>query len=182
MPEEVKHLNIFLPILDNMDSQKRLHLEKTIKAFSYNFMGVTLPFILSLISIFILSKFESLWAFVDQGNFLLFAAGFYTSSLYVFGENQNSLREKKDKILLNLSLWLLIISSAIYAIIYGLTLTSNLHTELNTCFIRLMSFLLFVVSAYSAYRSIFIDLLKTYPEVDVEKESQKGVDDILNDL
>ncbi len=182
MQKEGKLPNIFLLIPDNMDNQKTVHLEKTVKAFTYNLMGVTLPFLLSLIPIFILSKFESLWVFIDQGNFLLFGAGLYTTSLYLYGENANSIKLTKDKVLFNLSLWLLIVSSAIYAIIYGLTLIPELTIKLNLGFIRLMSFLLFSVSIYSVYRSLFVDILKTYPDVNIKEVSKKGVDDILSKL
>ncbi|MDP2235401.1 MAG: hypothetical protein Q8J88_03100 [Bacteroidales bacterium] len=165
-----------------MKNQKRIHLEKTIKGFSYNVIGVILPFILSLIPIFILGKYNAIWTFLDQGQFLLFGAGLYTSSIFLFGENGQSIRRATDKILSNLSLWFLIICSAFYAIIYCLDLINNDSYSMNTAFIRWASILLFAVSVFSVYRSLFIDFLKSYPEVDIKEESKKGVDNILKQL
>lgn len=182
MLKEDRLQNTYLPIPDEMDNQKKIHLEKTIKAFTYNVMGVTLPFILSIFPIIILSQYEALIVFIDQGNFLLFGAGLYTTSLYLFGENRSSIKHTKDKVLFNLSLWLLIITSAIYAIIYGLALIPNATFQLNTSFIRTISLLLFCISIFAVYRSLFVDILKTYPEVNIKDVSKKGVDDILNQL
>lgn len=165
-----------------MENQKRKHLEKTIKGFSYNVIGVILPFILSLIPIFILGKYNAIWTFFDQGQFLLFGTGLYTSSIFLFGENRQSIRRTKDKILSNLSLWFLIICSAFYAIIYCLDLIANESYSMNTALIRWASILLFAISVFSVYRSLFLDFLKSYPEVDIKEESKKGVDNILNQL
>ncbi len=165
-----------------MENQKRIHLEKTLKGFSYNVIGVILPFILSLIPILILGKYNAILTFLDEGQFLLFGAGLYTSSIFLFGENRQSIRTTKDKILSNLSLWFLIISSAFYAIIYCLDLIQNNSFSINKIFIRLASIGLFTVSVISVYRSLFIDFLKSYPEVDIKEESKKGVDNILKEL
>jgi hypothetical protein len=165
-----------------MENQKRIHLDKTIKGFSYNVIGIILPFILSLIPIFILGKHNAIWTFLDKGQFLIFGAGLYTSSIFLFGENRHSIRRTKDKILSNLSLWFLIICSAIYAIIYCLDLINNESYTMNTTFIRWASILLFAISVFSVYRSLLIDSLKSYPEVDIKEESKKGVDNILNQL
>jgi hypothetical protein len=165
-----------------MENQKKIHFEKTLKGFSYNVMGIILPFILSLIPIFVLSRYDAIWTFLDQGQFLLFGAGLYTSSIFLFGENQPSIRCKIDKILNNISLWFLIICSAFYAIIYCLDLIKPQLFSVNNVFIRFASILLFVVSIISVYRSLSIDFLKMYPEVDIKKESKKGVDSILKGL
>ena len=165
-----------------MEDQKRIHLEKTIKGFSYNVIGVILPFILSLIPSFILGEYNAIWTFLDQGQFLLFGAGLYTSSIFLFGENKQSVRRTKDKILSNLSFWFLIICSAFYAIIYCLDLINREANLMNTAFIRWTSILLFVISIFSVYRSLFIDFLKSYPEVDIKEESKKGVDNIIKQL
>lgn len=165
-----------------MENQKEIHLEKTIKGFMYNMIGVILPFILSLIPIFVLGRFDAIWAFLDQGQFLLFAAGLYTSSIFLFGENIQSIRRKEDKILSNFAILLLIMCSSFYAIIYCLNLINNGVYTVSTCFIRCSSILLFIISLVSFYRSIFIDCLKSYPEVDIKEESKKGVDNILNQL
>jgi hypothetical protein len=165
-----------------MENQKRIHWEKTMKGFSYNVMGVLLPFILSVIPIFILRKYDAIWTFLDQGQFLLFGAGLYTSSIFLFDENRQSIRHKKDKLLSNLSLWFLIICSAFYAIIYCLDLIKNESFSMDIILIRSASIIFFAISVFSFYRSLFIDFLKSYPEVDIEEESKKGVDNILNQL
>ena len=77
----------YFKLLMRMESQKKIHLEKTLKGFTYNVLGVILPFILSLFPIFILGKYEAIWTFLDQGQFLLFGAGLYTSSIFLFDEN-----------------------------------------------------------------------------------------------
>lgn len=165
-----------------MEKHKCKRLEKTITSFFYNVMGVILPFILSLIAIFVLGRTDALFTFLDKGQFLLFGAGLFTSSIFLFGENRESIRKTKDKILSNLSVWFLIITSAFYAIIYCLDLIDNETFSMNTDFIRWASIILFVISAVSVYRSIFIENLKLYPEVDVKGESKKGVEEILNKL
>ena len=118
----------------------------------------------------------------DQGQFLLFGAGLYTSSIFLFGENKGSIRKLKDKLLSNLSFWLLIISSAFYAIIYCLDLLKEQAFSLNIVFIRVTSIILFSIAVISIYRGVFIDFLKTYPEVDVKEESKKEVDHIMDQL
>ncbi|ACF10803.1 hypothetical protein Cpar_0380 [Chlorobaculum parvum NCIB 8327] len=165
-----------------MENQTRIHFEKTLKGFSYNVIGVILPFILSLIPIFVLGKYNAIWTFLDQGQFLLFGAGLYTTSIFLFGENQASIRHDIDKILNNISVWFLIICSSFYAIIYCLDLIKHDALSINTSFIRWTSVLLFFVSIISVYRSLFIDFLKTYPDVDIKEESKKGVDNILKEL
>lgn len=165
-----------------MENQKRIHFEKTLKGFSYNVIGVILPFFLSLLPIFALRKYNAILTFLDQGQFLLFAAGLYTSSIFLFGENKQSIRRNKDKFLSNLSFWSLIICSAFYAIIYCLDLIKIESYQLNTAFVRCASILLFAISVFAVYRSLFIDFLKSYPEVDIKEESKKGVDNILNQL
>jgi hypothetical protein len=165
-----------------MQNRKAIHFEKTLKGFSYNVLGVILPFILSLIPIVILKKYDAIYTFLDQGQFFLFGAGLYTSSIFLFGENKSSIRKLRDKLLSNLSFWLLIISSAFYAIIYCLDLLKELGFSLNIFFIRASSFILFGIAVISIYRGVFIDFLKTYPEVDVKEESKKEVDHIMDQL
>lgn len=164
------------------EQPKNIHLEKTLKAFSYNVLGVILPFILSLLGILLVQKYEAIWKFLDEGQFFLFGAGLYTTSILFFSENRDSISKKKDKILSNLSFWLLIICSAFYAIIYSLNLVQSGVFKLNITFIRFSSIFLFVVSVISVYRGIFVDFLKIYPEVDVKRKSKEGIDDIMNKL
>lgn len=164
-----------------MDPATKKHFEKTIKGFSYNVLGVILPFILSLIAILILRKYEKIWAFIDDGNLFLFGAGLYTASIYLFGENKNEIKEGIDKFLSNLSFWFLIISSAFYCIIYCLMLLDKSKVA-NEVFVRTCSILFFLLSTIAMYRSVSIDALKTYQDVNIERENQKGVADILDKL
>jgi hypothetical protein len=165
-----------------MEENRKKHFEKTMKGFSYNVLGVILPFILSLLGMMILKKYEKIWAFIDEGQFLLFGAGLYTSSIFLFGENKSSIRKSSDKLLSNVSLWFLIVTSALYGIIYFISLLEVRPLDTDHNFIRITSILLFVVSLLSIYRSISIDSLKTYASINVEEESQKGVNDILENL
>ena len=61
-----------------MQNQKAIHFEKTLKGFSYSVLGY-FTFILSLIPIIILKKYDAIYTFLDQGQFLLFGAGLYNS-------------------------------------------------------------------------------------------------------
>lgn len=164
-----------------MDQVKNFHLEKTWRGFFYNVLGVTLPFILSLIPILILKKYENIFSFLDHGQFLIFSAGLFTSSVFLFSENHKSIKSKSDKILSNISLWSLIICSSFYAIIYCLNIL-EINIKIDLLFIRFASLILYFIAVYSIYRSVYIDFLKTYPKVDVKKESKKGVDNILGQL
>lgn len=164
------------------DQLKKSHLEKTFKAFSYNILGVILPFILSLLAILVLKKYAAIWSFLDQGQFLLFGAGLYTTSIFLFGENRVSISKKRDKIMSNLSFWLLIVCSALYAIIYCLDLVKSDAFSVNTTFIRFSSLLLFSISIFSVYRSLYIDFLSSYPDIDVKGKSKEGVEDIMKNL
>lgn len=164
------------------DQQKKTHWEKTMKAFSYNVLGIILPFILSLLPIVVLRQYGAIWSFLDEGDFFLFGAGLFTTSVLLFGENNISIREKQDKVLSNLSFWLLIICSAFYAIIYCLNIVNKDELRLDLYFIRCSSLLLFSIAVYSVYRSLYIDQLRTYPSIDVKKVSKEEIDDILKNL
>lgn len=167
----------------DLDKKKKSdHLERTIKGFTYNIGGVILPFILSLLPIILFSKYEAIWEFLDQGEFLLFSAGLYTTSFFLYGENSNSITKMTDKILKNLSLWLLIVCAALYAIVYCIDLFHGFHLDVNLLFLRLISVCLFGLAALSVYRSLYIDYLKIIPSVDVQKKSKSDVDDIMNQL
>jgi hypothetical protein len=145
-------------------------------------MGVILPFILSLFGIMLFGKYEAIWTFLDQGQFLLFGAGLYTSSIFLFQENKKSVRQTKDKVLSIASVWLLIFCSGLYATIYSYGLLDNVSDTMNAIFIRITSVIFFIISLVSVYRSLFIDFLKVYPDVDIKDESKKGVDNILKQL
>ncbi|WP_374951832.1 hypothetical protein [Mucilaginibacter sp.] len=164
-----------------MTFHKRKHLGKTIKAFSYNVLGVVLPFILSLIPILFLKKYDKIESFLDEGEFLIFASGLYTGALFLFGENTASIKKMHDKILSALCIWLLIICSTSYAIIYCVQLL-KLNAGIDLPFIRIYSLIIFFIAVLASYRSVFIDFLKTYPQVDVEKISKQDVDNIVNDI
>ncbi len=164
----------------------KLRNEKTWTGFLYSIFGVTLPFILSLIGILIIKKYEHIVSFIDDGQFLLFSAGLLTSAYYIFrdDENQRSLRKsalKFDRLASHLTIVFLIISSVMYAILYSIDI-SHPAIDLNIWFIRVASVIIFAFSVYASFSSIYIDFLKVYPDVDVKKESKKGVSDIMDKL
>lgn len=166
----------------NNQINKKFRIEKTWKGFFYNIGGVVLPFILSLLPIILFRKYEAIWEFLDEGQFLLFSAGLYTTSFYIYGENSNSVVEKTDKILKNISVFFLIICSAFYAVIYCIELFHNFPIQINTAFIRVASAFLFVGAVWSVFRSLYIDNLRTIPSVNITEKSKSGVDDIMNQL
>jgi len=157
--------------------KQRLH--RTLKVFFYNVLGVILPFLLSLIPMFILSKTEEISSFLDQGQFFLFSAGLLTSSILMFGENRDFIKTDFDKFLNFISFWLLIFCSAFYAIIYCLSL---IKIPMYTAFIRSSSIILFIIAIVSIYRSVFIDSIKIKPKIDVKKESDNEINSIMETL
>jgi len=166
-----------------INSEKNtIHIEKTLKAFFYNIGGVILPFILSLFPIILFNKYDAIWEFLDEGEFLLFSAGLYTTSFYIYGENTNSIKEKTDKILKNISVLLLILCATLYAVIYCIKLFHNFSLNLNTPFLRIISILLFSGAVWSLYRSLYIDYLKATPQVNITEENKANVDDIMKQL
>jgi hypothetical protein len=162
------------------------HNEKTWTGFLYSIFGVTLPFTLSFIGILVIKKYDYVVSFIDDGQFLLFSAGLLTSAYYIFRdeENQKSLKKsvlKFDRLISHLTIVFLIIASVLYAILYFIGISHFLF-DLNIWFIRVISILIFAFSVYASFSSIYVDFLKVYPEIDIEKESKKGVKDIMDKL
>lgn len=165
---------------------KELHKEKTWTGFLYSIFGVTLPFFLSLIGIMMITKYEYIISFIDDGQILLFAAGLLTSAYYIFrdDDNQESLRKsnlKRDRLVSHLTIVFLIFTSVMYAILYTIGI-SNSEFDINVWFIRLSSIIIFGFAVYAAYSSIYVDFLKVYPIVDVKKESAQEVKSIMDEL
>lgn len=165
-----------------MDKIHRTRLDKVAKLTFYNVAGVILPFVLSAIGIIYFMHYGAFLEYLDQGQFLLFGAGLFTSSILGFQDNQRSMTSYTDKILSSSSIWLLIICSAFYAIVYCSNLLAIQSQSVNTAFIRWSSILLFAVSILSVYRSITLDIPNWNPPVDVEMEGKRGVENILNQL
>lgn len=166
-----------------MKNQKAIRIEKTWTSFLYTIFGVTLPFFLSLLGIAMLRKYEFIISFVDDGQFLLFSVGLLTSALYIFREeeNQRALKKWYDKILSHGTFFILLFSSALYAILYTLGILSE-YQDMNVWFIRISSLIIFIFAMIAAFRSIYIDLLKIYPHVDVKKISTDQVNNIMDQL
>ncbi len=161
--------------------QKTIHLEKSIKTFSYTFGGTILPLIIALFAMLLLNRNSEFWKFLDKGDVLIFSAGLYSTAWFLFSENSTSVRDKKDKILWNLSILFLIICSALYAIVYSVSITQNSETILNIGFLRTVSCILFAISTIAVWRSIFIDQ-KKFPSPDIQASSASGVSDIMDQL
>ncbi|MBK7107222.1 MAG: hypothetical protein IPH62_18260 [Ignavibacteriae bacterium] len=168
--------------------ERKLHSEKTWTGFLYSLSGITLPFLISLIGIFIIQKYEHIISFIDDGQILLFSAGLATGAFYLFRdeENQKALKKsvfKFDRLLSHLSIFFIIISSVIYAILYSIEIShKNIDVNINLWFVRIASILLFILSSYTSYRSIYIDFLKIYPNIDVKSKSNEEVENILEGL
>lgn len=162
------------------------HSVKTWTGFLYSIFGVTLPFILSLIGILIIKKYEHIVSFIDDGQILLFSAGLLASTYYILRDDENQKSHKKSPLkgigLVNhLTIVFLMISSVMYAILYSFGI-SRASIDLNIWFIRISSVIIFLFSAYASFSSIYIDFLKVYPIIDVKKESTQAVQDIMDKL
>jgi hypothetical protein len=59
---------------------------------------------------------------------------------------------------------------------------SEINLKIDLVLIRLSSLVLYLIAIYTIFRGIYIDFLKTYPEVDVKAESAKEVDNIIGQL
>lgn len=162
------------------------HGEKTRIRLGYSVAGVTFPFVLSLIGIFLIKKYEYILSFLDDGQFLIFSTGLLTSALYIFRDNESQKNLKKslfkfDRLLGHLIYSLLIITSAMYAIMYTVGIM-HVSIDLNIWFIRVTSILFFSLSIYVLFRSIYVDFLKEHPGVNIEKERKKEINKIMNEL
>lgn len=162
------------------------HREKTWTGFLYSIFGVTLPFLLSLIGIMMIKKYEHIISFIDDGQILLFSAGLLTSAYYIFRDSENQMSLKKsalsfDRFVNHLTIVFLIITSVMYAILYSISI-SHTSIDLNMWFIRISSVLIFIFAIYASYTSIYVDFLKIYPIVDVKKESTQAVNDLVDKL
>lgn len=162
------------------------HHEKTWTGFFYSFFGVTLPFFLSIIGIFIFRKYDHIISFIDDGQFLIFSAGLLTSAYYIFNDEENKKSLKKtnlkfDRVVSHLTIGFLIVTSAMYAFLYTIEI-SYTSFDLNVWFIRIASLMILGFAIYASYSSIYVDFLKVYPDIDIEKESKKGVKDIMDKL
>lgn len=171
---------------------QKWHSRKTLRSFFYSILGVILPFLLSLIGIMIISKYEYIISFLDDGQVLLFSVGLLTSAFYIFREDENvkEVRQLKLKLfkwkirLENLGdfvMIFLLFSSVIYAILYIFQIITP-SVNINISFIRIVSILIFLFSLFAIFQGIRVDNLNKYPKVDVRKESQKGVNNILDKL
>ena len=159
------------------------HKEKTWKSFTYTTVGTILPMLLATIPAILLREKNELWEFLDGGEVLLFGAGLYTSSLYLFGENKNSIKGKVDRLLSNSCMWMLIACSAFYATLYTIDILGpEFAKKMDISFVRGSSIFLFAFAVISVFRSTRIEMKKTYPPVDVIKKSESGVAGIMNQL
>jgi len=170
-------------IISAKDKKAKIEYNKKFyRALNYNILGVVLPFILSLIPIALLFDFSSIFEFIYQGNFLLFSASFYTTAIYLLNENKYEIENKIDVFFELYSVWLLIISSSTYAILYFSQLAEVVIENLGYWFVIILSITLFIVALFALYRSLSLELMKHKPEVNVEKMSKEGVDDIIESL
>lgn len=172
---------------------KKWHSRKTWRSFFYSLIGVTLPFFLSLICIIMIRKYEFIISFVDDGQFLLFSVGLLTSAFYIFREDENqkeirdltlTIRGKSFRLenLGDFIMFFLLFSSVIYALLYTFTLIDISFLPVNIWFVRIASLLIFGFSLFSIFKGIQVDYYNKSPKVDIQKESKKGVDDILQQL
>lgn len=162
------------------------HLEKTNLGFFYTITGVLLPFFISLLAIILISRYDKIISFLDDGQLLLFSVGLLTSVQYILrdDDNQKSLSKLHSswKYLGHLGLFALLVSSIMYALLYTFSIAHPIPIEININFIRLLSIVIFFFSCFAIYKSIYVDYMKFLPKVDVNETSKDGVDDILKKL
>jgi len=167
---------------DQAAETRKKRIDKTWEAFLYSLAGVLLPFLISFLAVTTISRYCSLLSFLDKGEVLLFAVALLVSSFYIFQDDQNKLSLKRkeykiDQILSHLIWIMLILTSAVYGIVYILGV---IQYQIDIWFLRGFSLVSFILAAYISFRSINIDLLKVYPDVDVAGITQDAIDDIAN--
>lgn len=167
--------------MSSNELEKR-QLGRALKSSVNNIVGVTLPFIVALIPIVTLGRFDSFLSFLDEGQFFLFGAGLFTTSHFLLNENGSCLSMRRDKVMKELSLWLLIICSGFYATLYSIKMV-DYASDWDRVLVRVSSVMLYLISLWSCYRSIRVDMIKKdVPIVDVKEESRKSVDNIMSQL
>ena len=154
-------------------------MEKSLKSFFYNLSGVILPFLISLLVLSFFMKLDMISSFLDEGDTLLFSAGLYTTSWYMFNENKHKTRTSFDKVLSHLTLLFLIFSSSLYAIVYSRALLIGYQIPYSIPFIRISSSVLFTVSIIALYRSTYI---AENPVPNIEGTSASDVKEIMDEL
>lgn len=162
------------------DKNESVSTQKAIKTFAYTIGGTLLPLVIAFFALPLFDKTSEFLKFFDKGDFLIFSAGLYTTAWLLYSESAAFIKEKKDKILSNLSILNLIICSAIYAIIYSFNLAHNEKYVVNLVFLRIASLSLFVISVFAVWRSIYIN--KLYTETDARASSNTEVQDIIDQL
>jgi len=162
-------------------------LWKAVRTLITNLSGSLLPTFIALLILMLFKKSSLIIQLGDKGDFLLYSAGLYTSSLYLLNDNKNDLKEI-DNYLQIFAIFMIGCTSAIYGTLYA---SSNVFNEkmlelikisINIGFIRYSSLCFFICAIGVGLRAIYIDTKKYARLVDVRAESRQDVNSIMNQL
>lgn len=160
------------------------YLGKVHTAFFHTVIGCILPFIIGAILLSLVFKFDKILLFLDKGDFCIYSAALFSTSIYLFSENREYIKAKLDNMLINVQYYLLTVSAVIYGAIYLVeTLNPALSAiSINYWIVRIFSITLFIFSLISVYRSFLIQKKNALSGVDVQSESKNDIDQILKEL
>lgn len=170
-----------------MEYDIQLHCKESIVSVVKNVAGVFLPLILTVVIVLAINEFEQVVKIFDQGQILLCAVSFLMASSYLFQDEANQKNITKhgygfDRYLTNISMVIaMAISSGLYVVIY-LHQIKGSAIGFNQFFVHGLSFLILLFSLYCLFRGFYYEHYKLFSDIDVELESKKTVDSLMNEL
>lgn len=163
---------------------KKEYYERTNNAFLHTVVGCVLPFLIASILLIMISKSDKILQFLDKGDFCIYSAALFSTSIYLFNENEQDIRSRFDKWLYSVLNYLLLFAAVIYGAIYLIETLNSASSviSINFWIVRVFSIALFIFSLISVYRSLLIQKKAIFPEVNVESESKKDINQIMKEL
>lgn len=152
--------------------------------YFHTVFGVILPFLIALLLLTIISKFRLIIHFLDRGDFCIYSVALFSTSIFLYKENESSIKEKIDRIFSNTLNYLLLFSAIIYGSIYLLqNLEFTINLVIDIWFVRCFSGALFAISLLAAYRAILLQHKDIYPgDISADKDRQETINNIMKDL
>ena len=163
---------------------KKKYLRKVNNAFFHTVLGCILPFLIGTLLLIMIFKFKEILQFLDKGDFCIYSAALFSTSIYLFNENREYIKSIFDRWLNNVLIYLLLFSAVIYGAIYLIEALNPKPSiiSINFWIVRIFSITLFIFSLISLYRSLLIQKKASIPVVDVKLESKSNVDQIMKEL
>ena len=155
--------------------------QKANTAIFYNVVGTLLPFIIVSVILLLFYQFDKIISVLDRGDFCIYSVGLFSTALFLFNYNKNSIPSKFDYWLYQSILYLITIAAVLYAGVYTKELVLK-DLSFNFDILRFGSIGLFLISILSAYRGLLLEYRKDSPNVDVEAERRQEVNEIMKDL